>query len=47
MEEKKEENYLNVIKRLVEEIKFGSISIVIQDGKVVQIEKNEKYRIKN
>ena len=47
MEEKKEENYLNVIKRLAEEIKFGSISIVIQDGKVVQIEKNEKYRIKN
>jgi len=47
VEEKKEENYLDIIKRLAEEIKFGSISIVIQDGKVVQIERNEKYRIKN
>lgn len=46
-EEKKEENYLDIIKRLAKEIKFGSISIVIQDGKVVQIERNEKYRIKN
>lgn len=47
MGEKKEENYLDVIKRFVDEVKFGSISLVIQDGKVIQIEKNEKYRIKN
>ncbi len=25
--------------------KFGSITIVIHDGKVVQIEKNEKFRL--
>ena len=26
--------------------KFGSITLVIQDGRIVQIEKNEKVRIK-
>jgi len=25
--------------------KYGSITIIIHDGKVVQIEKNEKYRM--
>jgi len=27
-------------------LKFGSITLVVQDGKIVQIEKNEKVRIK-
>ncbi|MBQ7943756.1 MAG: YezD family protein [Lachnospiraceae bacterium] len=45
--DKKEDDYLNIIKQFVDEIKFGTISIVVQDGKVIQIEKNEKYRIKN
>ena len=26
--------------------RYGSITIVIHDGKVVQMEKNEKYRLK-
>lgn len=47
MGDKKEDDYLNIIKQFVDEIKFGTISIVVQDGKVIQIEKNEKYRIKN
>lgn len=36
----------DMIEKLIENIKFGAITIVIQDGKVVQIESNEKYRIK-
>ena len=28
----------------VKEIRYGSVVIVIQDGKIVQIEKNEKVR---
>ncbi len=47
MGDRKEDNYLEIIKDFVEEIKFGTISIVVQDGKVIQIEKSEKYRIKN
>jgi Uncharacterized small protein len=34
------------IEEMVRSIKYGSITIVIQDGIIVQIEKNEKIRIK-
>ncbi len=30
----------------VKSIQYGSVMIVIQDGKIVQIEKNEKMRLK-
>lgn len=49
MERRKEcavsEKDLNTIIRFIESVKFGSISIIIQDGKIVQIEKNEKVRV--
>lgn len=35
------------IERMLEKVKFGSITLVIQDGKVVQIEKNEKVRLQS
>ncbi|WP_223588674.1 YezD family protein [Neobacillus drentensis] len=28
-------------------LKFGSITLVVQDGKVIQIEKNEKVRLQS
>ena len=31
----------------VAEIRYGSVEVVIQDGKVVQIESREKQRIKS
>ncbi|MGD6777631.1 YezD family protein [Sutcliffiella horikoshii] len=30
---------------MLQSIKFGSITLVVQDGKVIQIEKNEKVRL--
>ena len=36
--------YLQVVQEMVKEIKYGTISIVVQDGKVVQIEQNKKIR---
>ncbi|MBD5543358.1 MAG: YezD family protein [Lachnospiraceae bacterium] len=42
-----EKDYLKVVKQMAEEIKFGTISITVQDGKVVQIEQNKKIRLKN
>lgn len=42
-----EKDYLKIVKQMVEEIRFGTISIVVQDGKVVQIEQNKKIRLKN
>ena len=44
-EEDKKEEYLKLIKNMLDEIQFGSITIVIQNGKVMQIEKEEKIRI--
>jgi hypothetical protein len=32
--------------KLLDSIKFGSVTLVIQDGKIVQMEKNEKVRLK-
>ncbi|WP_438646624.1 YezD family protein [Robertmurraya kyonggiensis] len=30
---------------MLETMKFGSITLIVQDGKIVQIEKNEKIRL--
>ncbi|WP_438799876.1 YezD family protein [Alkalicoccobacillus porphyridii] len=30
---------------LLENLQYGSVTIVVQDGKVVQMEKNEKVRL--
>ena len=46
MEKREKEKELAIIKKYIEAIRFGSITIVIQDGKIVQIEKVEKTRLK-
>ncbi|MFU0827522.1 MAG: DUF2292 domain-containing protein [Lachnoclostridium sp.] len=40
------EKDIQKIIEFVENIQFGSVMLIIQDGKIVQIEKNEKVRIK-
>lgn len=40
------ESDIQRIVEFIESIQYGSIMVVIQDGKIVQIEKNEKVRIK-
>lgn len=40
------ETTLENIQEMLASIKFGTITLVIQDGLVVQIEKNEKIRLK-
>lgn len=37
---------LNTLLKLLDTIKYGSITLVVQDGIVIQIEKNEKIRLK-
>ncbi|SDB14929.1 hypothetical protein SAMN02910298_00794 [Pseudobutyrivibrio sp. YE44] len=39
------ERQLAQIKDYIESIKFGSVNIVIQDGKIIQIDKSEKIRL--
>ncbi|PLR69688.1 MULTISPECIES: YezD family protein [Bacillaceae] len=44
------EDHLEVVmERLREMLKtmnYGSVTLIVQDGKVIQLEKNEKVRIK-
>jgi hypothetical protein len=49
MEKQKDMNqeYLELIKQMVSEIKFGQIVITVQDEKIVQIEQNKKIRLKS
>lgn len=44
-EKKVSERDLKRIAEYIESIQFGSVSIVIQNGKIIQIEKNEKIRL--
>ncbi|WP_397541174.1 MULTISPECIES: YezD family protein [Rossellomorea] len=37
---------MDKITSMLKTMSFGSITIVVQDGKVIQLEKNEKVRIK-
>lgn len=34
------------IEKILKQIKYGSITLVIQDGRIIQIERYEKIRIK-
>jgi hypothetical protein len=36
---------LEQIARAIDGVRFGSVEIVIQDGRVVQIERKEKFRL--
>lgn len=44
-ERKISEKDLKKIEEFIESVEFGSVSIIIQNGRIVQIEKNEKVRM--
>ncbi|WP_241079664.1 YezD family protein [Natranaerofaba carboxydovora] len=41
---KKQKEVLEKINEAIEELEYGQVTVVIQDSKVVQIEKTEKVR---
>nr|WP_268877454.1 YezD family protein [Sutcliffiella halmapala] len=45
MESVEWEHIVTHLERMLQSVKFGSITLVVQDGKVIQIEKNEKVRL--
>ncbi len=45
VDDKKNEEYIKLLKQLVKELKFGSVTLTVQDGRIVQIQKEEKIRI--
>ncbi len=34
------------LQEMLKTMKYGSITLIVQDGKVIQMERNEKLRIK-
>jgi len=47
MDSSKEKNdHLIKIDEYIKSIKYGMVTVIIQDGKVIQIEKTEKERLK-
>ncbi|MDP4094182.1 MAG: YezD family protein [Bacillota bacterium] len=40
------EKDLNRLIEMIKTVGYGSVTLVIQDGKVIQIEKNEKIRLR-
>lgn len=44
---KENNNHFELIRKMLEDIQYGNIVIMVQDGKVVQVDKTEKYRIRN
>ncbi len=39
------DSHLKIIEKMLEDIKYGSLTIIIQDGKIIQIDKVERHRI--
>jgi len=35
-----------LVKELVSSVMYGTVTIIIQDGRIIQVDKNEKFRIK-
>ena len=44
---KNDKVYLTEVERYVNDIKYGSVTLIVQDGKVIQIDKTEKIRMKD
>ncbi|MCM1176080.1 MAG: YezD family protein [Blautia sp.] len=40
-------SHLGALESLLRDMKYGSITLIIQDGRIVQIDKTEKHRIKD
>ena len=40
------EEKLQLLKKTLSEVKYGTVTLVIQDGVLIQIEKHEKLRLK-
>lgn len=37
---------INKLEAILENMRYGNVTIFVQDGKIVQMEKTEKYRMK-
>ncbi len=42
-----ERSHIEMLEKLLSNMKYGNITLIVQDGKIVQIDKTEKYRLKD
>ncbi|MDE5558495.1 MAG: YezD family protein [Ruminococcus sp.] len=42
-----ERSHLEMLEKLLNTMQYGNITLIVQDGKIIQIEKTEKYRLKD
>ena len=45
--EKKQSSHFEILEKLLDTMRYGSITLIVQDGKIIQIDKTEKYRLKD
>ncbi|WP_396954546.1 YezD family protein [Neobacillus sp.] len=45
MKSDEREEIFAYLEKMLVALKFGSITLIVQDGKIVQLEKNEKVRL--
>lgn len=38
---------IEMLESLLNSMKYGSITLIVQDGKIIQIDKTEKHRLKD
>lgn len=34
-----------LVREILTTIRFGTVTLIVQDGRVIQVDKNEKYRL--
>lgn len=44
-ENRKNAEYIKLMNQMIKELKYGSVTLTVQDGRIVQIQKEEKIRI--
>lgn len=40
------DQYIDVVEKLVKDLDYGQVTIIVQDGKVIQVEQNRKIRLR-
>ena len=40
-------SHIDALEEMLWDMKYGSVTLIIQDGKIIQIEKTEKRRLKD
>lgn len=40
-------SHIDTLEEMLRDMQYGSITLIVQDGKIIQIDKTEKHRIRD